>query len=478
MRLQPLATPRFHTARTPGSRTLGPAVDRLATALGQPRKRWQRRADDVIMELDERGKLRYHTVLISVPRQAGKTNDAMMLGLHRSLIVAGARVWYTAQTGQAARERWIKECATPARRHLKSLIRIKEGAGDTRLIVPATDAQFRPMPPTADYLHGEQSDLVFIDEPWAHSPATGAALLQAIEPTMSTREGFGIGPQTVYLSTKGTAASTWWHEMLDNAINERPPGVAVIDYGIRRDDDPTDLDLVAAAHPSFGEPLSMDALAKAIAKLSPSEFARAYGNVATSTATAVIDPGALDAVTTMDPLDDDVPVHIGIAVSWALDSAAIVAAGTIHDTPAIEVIDARPGTTWVVDAAEALAARPDVAAIWVDRHGPSGNLAEHLAARLPEDRLHYAETNDVIQSTDYFLAELDGRANPRLAIRANPDLTAEISGLALRPLGDKGRLLSRKKSVLPIPRLEAAMLALRGVIAAPARPAPKPMIWN
>lgn len=474
--LAPLATPRFHTKRTPGSLTLGPAVNRLGTALGMPRKRWQRRADDVALELKPDGKLKYHTVLESVPRQAGKTNDVMVMGLHRTLVVPGSRVWYTAQTGQAARERWIKECATPARRTLGSLIKIKEGAGDTRLIVPATDAQFRPMPPTADYLHGEQSDCVIIDEPWAHTPAEGTALLQAVVPTMTTRRDFGLGPQTWFVSTKGTAASSWWHDMLDEAIENPNSGICVIDYGIGPDDDPTDLDLVARCHPSFGEGLDMEGLREAAEKLSPSEFARAYGNVATAGAVSIVTAEELDRVQTMKPLDDG-PVHIGVAVSWALDSAAIAAAGTIDGVPAVEIIDARPGTAWAVDAAAALARRADVAAVHIDADGPSGSVAEHLAADVAADDLAPAKVADLVLATEYLLSELKA-AEPRLALRADPDLVAELSGAALRPIGDRGRLFSRKRSATSIARVEAAVLALRGVIAAPTRPQPKPRIYT
>lgn len=467
-------TPRFHTPRTPGSRTLGGKVARLATALGRPPKRWQRAMYDVALELDDRGRARYHTVLISVPRQAGKTVADMMLGAHRTLTTPGGQVWFTAQTGQAARERWIKELAQPADQALSGLVRTKYGAGDTRLIIPATNAQFRPMPPTADYLHGEQADSVFIDEAWAHTEAEGAALLQAIIPTMATRQDVGIGPQLYFSSTKGTAASTWWHDRLSSAIEDQPPGVAVIDYGIADDVDPTDLDAVAAAHPAIGEGMTMKALTDAAAVLSPAEFARGFGNVATTTTSAVFDAGALDAAETDRPLDAGA-VHLGIAVSWTHDVTAIVAAGYIDGTPAVEVIEARPGVMWAVDVVAEVDRRHAPASITIDAHGPAAGLAEHLADRLG-DRLTIASADDLIHGTERLLSTL-GAAPPGVLIRRDPELRAEIAGAQLRSIGDKGRVFSRKQSLTSIARLEAALLAVRRLTAVQTT-AVAPMIWS
>lgn len=469
-----LASPRHHTPRDSSSPSYGEAVDKVSRVLKGPLKRWQRRAFDVALELDPAtGKWKYHTVLISVPRQAGKSYGFMAVGLHRTLILPGGRVWYTAQTGQAARERWIKDCATPAMRSMNKLLKTKLGAGDTRLIVPSTDAQFRPMPPTGDYLHGEQSDLVGIDEPWVHSVAAGKALLQAVVPTKTTRHDLGHGPQTIYFSTMGDGNSTWWHDMLDRAFDHPAPGVAVIDYGISDDTDPTDLDAVYRAHPAAGEGLSMKALEDAAEELTPSEFARAYGNRRTKVTNAIFTSTDIDAATTDAPLDDG-PIHIGVAVSWAHDMTSIVAAGTINGTPAVEVIQCRPGQAWAVDMVKDIHRRHRPESIRIDAHGPSGHLAEELTAELGDSVVHRASIDDLIQTTDYMLTAIPDR---RLLLRRAPELPAELAAVALRTIGDKGRLLDRKHSRGSVATIEAALLALRGVRSIqPVKPAPA--IWS
>lgn len=447
---------------------------KLSAALGQSRKRWQAKANDVALELDPiTGQLRYHTVLVSVPRQAGKTNNACWVGTHRTLIQPGARVWYTAQTGQAARDRWIQEVATPTTRHLSALAKVKLGAGDTRLVIPETDAQFRPMPPTAEYLHGSQSDLCLNDEEWSRSQAEGAALLQAEVPTMNTRRELWPGPQLWFFSTAGDASSIWWHEMLDEAIDNPKSGVCVIDYGLSPDDDPTDLDLVFSKHPSAGEGLTMDGLIAARDALSANEFARAYGNIRTTGTFDIIDGADLEAIETMDPLDPG-PVHIGVAVGWEQSCGAITSVGTIDGHPALEVIVHRPGTSWMEEAVDKIMARSDVLTVTIDDKGPAGRLAELLVSKYG-DRITLASADDLVIATEHLLASAETRT---IRLRANPDLRAELSGLRLRYLGDRGRMISRKTSLVSIARIEAGVLALRRAIGATPTPAAPPMIWS
>lgn len=448
---------------------------KVAKRLGKPLLPWQAKLNIGAGELDDRGQFRYHTVLASVPRQSGKTTGFMCTAIERTLTTPHARVWYTAQSGAAARERWIKEAAQPVDANLRGLFRIKYGAGDTRMRLAATDAEFRPMPPTAQYLHGEQSDCVGIDEPWAHSEAEGAALLQAIIPTLSTRKGKGRGTQIWYFSTKGTAASTWWHTMLDDAITNPKSGVFVADYGIAPDVDPTDIEAVIAAHPGVhGGLIAPQAVYDAADQLSPAEFARGYGNVATTTHSPLFDMHRIDEIETDQPLDAG-PVHIGIAVAWDRSLSAIVAAGRIDGTPAIEVITTRPGESWLPGAIATLSARPDIASISIDSHGPASSIAEHLIAAHPT--ITAIGPDDLVIGTEKLMTAVDSNP-PALALRRDTGLRDELAALKLRYLGDRGRLISRRQSQGPIPRIEAAVLALRRLEAVQETPMPAPVIWS
>ena len=65
----------------------------------------------------------------------------------------------------------------------------------------------------------------------------------------------------------------------------------------------------------------------------------------------------------------------------------------------------------------------------------------------------------------------------RMKLRAAPEFAAELAGVALRTIGDKGRVIDRKRSRGSIATIEAALLAVHGV----RRPTPSiaaPVIWS
>lgn len=472
--LPPLAEPRYHTKRDPSRETLGPAVAKLGDFIGRPRKRWQSKLNDVLLEIDPAtGRLAHSLGIVGVPRQAGKTENGCVIGLHRTLIQPGARCWYTAQTGQAARDHWIQEVATPADRYLQSVAKVKYGAGDTRLVVPATDSQFRPMPPTAQYIHGKQADFLHDDEDWARSELEGRALDQAQMPATTTRYSIWPGVLILRTSTEGDGESTYWHQIVDEARANPNPSVVIADYGLREGEDPTDLDLVYRRHPAAGEGLTMETLEKMFATMPLSEFARAYGNRRTTTKMEIVTAGQLDAIETTKPLDPG-PVDIGIAVGWERKDAAVVACGTIEGMPAIEVIDARPGVSWAPDFIGRLLATDHVKTITIDPKGPAASLAEELTV-THHDRILHATIDDQTIGTETLLS---GVRSQSILLRADPDLRAEISGMSIRHIADRGRALSRTKGATTIPRLEAAVLALRRWSAPPEAEMPAPLIWS
>lgn len=460
------ATPRHHTPRNTSRRTLGGAAAVLAEALGMPFMPWQRRAADVILEINEQGRLVYKEVYISVPRQSGKTALTLTLGLHRLLSTPNGRIWYTAQTGQAARERFTKELIPKATAVFGDFFKVNLGAGDTRMIVPSTNAQFRPHPPNDKYLHGEQSDLNLIDEPWSYTEAQGDALMQAVVPTQNTRPD----AQTIFLSTMGDASSTWWHDRIDRAISEPRDTVAVIDYGINPADDPADIEAVITAHPAVGHTIEPAAIYGAAATMSPSEFARAYANRRTSTRVSAFPAEHLASVLT-DALTiaDGSEIGLGVATAWDRSETAIYAAGWATDgvTPVVEIVDARPGTRWAIERIKELAATHNPLTFFADPKGPTSVIAttpelEDILAALTSDQVA-AGTADLTERIT------DGR----VCLRRNESIAKGLDVLAFRDVGDRGRFLDRRRSAGSIAHPEAAMLALAALTrAGMAEPAP------
>ena len=462
--------PRYGTERPTGP-TWGPAICKIMEWLGTPAMPWQEYAADVIGEIDPRtGRPRWPMVIISVPRRAGKTTLVLAACIHRMLTGQSRRVWSTAQNGLKARKKWLEqvEVIETGRFPLADLFKVKKSQGSEQLSIPRLGSHFSPHPPTEDSLHGEQSDLNFIDEGWVFDEAEAQALMQAIVPTQATRPG----AQTVIVSTMGSAGSTWFHGLVDQA---KQPGanIALLEWGINPEDDPTDLELVAANHPAYGHTLDMSALEAAKYQLAPTEFARAYGNRATGARERFIPLEAWQSAQTAEKIPRDADVVLGAAVSVDRTEVAIAAAALTDDgTPIVEMVDVRPGTGWALERLIALVDRHDTPPPLVDRIGPSGTLADQLTqAGLETARFGVRElTTACADFMDRLTrVDVDGVASPDIKIRPDDalDLAAELA--EQRRVGDAWAW-DRKRPAGSIAALEAATLALYALMHRPAPP--------
>lgn len=471
--LKPSALPRYATPR-PSGPTWGPAICRLMDMLGQPAMPWQEYAADLIGELDANGLPRWPMVVISVPRQSGKTTTSLAACVHRLLTARGRRVWSTAQTGQKARKKWLEmvELIEADTFPLNPLFKSKRAAGNEQLIIPRLGSVFSPHPPTEDSLHGEQSDLNFIDEGWVFDDAEAAALMQAIIPTQTTRPG----AQTIVVSTRGTAASTWFHGLIEKA---KQPGsnIALLDYGIGPDDDPTDLDVIAAAHPAFGYTVTMDALTRAKEQLAPAEFARAYGNRMTGSRERFIPLHAWQSAAWEDLIPDDAPVVFGAAVDFERTETAIVAGALTDGVPTLEVVDVRPGTQWASKRLAELS-KKHKAAVFVDPIGPASTLAADLGNTIPAE-LFPAVTSRILTTScaemmdRLTVTDADGIAAPTIRIRPDDALDLAADLVQQRRIGEAWAW--SRHGAGSIAALEAGTLAMHGILNRPA-PAAAPMI--
>lgn len=431
---------------------------------------WQAAGAEVAFELDTSGRFAYPLVIFTVPRQAGKTALILASALHRGLTAEAARIWYTAQTGIKAREQFIEMIETVERSAFRSITDCKRGAGDTRIDVPARGSRLKAHPPTGDSLHGNQSDLNLIDEGWFFSEPDANALMGAITPTQLTRRN----PQTIIVSTMGTADSTWFHGMVD-AARAGQPGVCLIEYGIADDIDPEDIDAVAAAHPAVGHTCTIDAIRDARAQLSAGEFARAYGNRRTAATDRAINAGAWSAAGDVTPIPDDAPVVFAIASSIDGADSAIVCCAMVAGVPVVEVIEARPGTAWAAGRAAELSERHGHGRILADPQSPAGPivaaLSDHHALRtITTDELTTwcADVYERIHRVDL----LDGTHTPAIRFRPHAALDAAADNAARRYIGDRW-VWSRRGSVGSIAALEAGTLAAGYLIHSPDPVEPK-----
>lgn len=467
------ATPRHHTPRSDRP-TRGGAVAKIAAAKGRPLMPWQRDAVDVALEVDPAtGLYWYRIVVVTVPRQSGKTKLEGDVGDHRCLTTPRGRVWYTAQTGKDASS-WMRD------EHFESLAdatifghpgsvgckyTLSRRAGSEGVGWPAMRSTFRVFPPLRTGLHSKQSDLVFTDEAWAYGAEQGAAVRQAIRPTMATRHG----SQHWVVSTLGDDTSVYLDGYVElGRASLAVPGtrVCIVDYGISDDVDPEDLDAIAAAHPAYGHTIGREALESALDdfRADPTGelggingFARGYGNRATRTRVSAIPPGVWTNAGRGRP---DVPARAGLAfdVTPLGDRGAIGASWRDGDNLWVELLHAGPTGREFPGM---------LARIAKARRVPVGYDPASLGTLDVVDALarHHKDVKTIALNTAQYGAAclaVDVTLRSGTFRHSNqPDLNAAVDVLTKRNLGDGGFGWGRKTSAGSICEMVAVTIAGR-----------------
>jgi len=464
--LRPSCPPRWSTERADRP-TYGGAVAAIATKLGTPLMPWQRQVVDTALEIDPAtGLLAYRTVVVTVPRQAGKTTLLLSVMTWRALQWPNQRIVYTAQTAQDARHKWRDEHVPMLEqsefdpmfevRHSNGSEAVRWGNGSLQTIVATTEKAG----------HGQSLDLAVVDEAFAHDNR----LEQSLKPAMITREQ----PQLWIISTAGTASSTWLRSKVDRGREScstgEANGLAYFEWSAGDDDDPTADETWLGCHPAVGHTISLAALRADFASMELAEAERAYLNRWTSAAVASPIP-----VSTWNRREDS-GMELGDDLVFAVDftpdrsSASVVAAGAVGERHGVELVDHRKGTDWVVARCIELHDRWKPRALVVDGAGPAASVIPDLeAAGLT-----------VVVSGSRDMASACGRIfdaviNDKLRHRGQPPMTAAVTGAAKRKLGDAWAW-SRSSSAVDISPLVAATLALWGATSIPAKPAADPVL--
>jgi hypothetical protein len=438
---------------------MGPAVARVARSLGTPLMPWQRYVADVGGEVDDRGRFVYPLCIVTVPRQSGKTTLMLAQSVQRCLMGERRRTWHTAQTGQAARKKWRELADTVSASPLGELLAgpPRQAAGNEALVFVG-GSELRPHPPTRDGLHGEQGDHNDIDEAWAYDELQGADVMQAIRPTHATRPG----AQTWVWSTRGDRSSTWFHALIEQGYAGLP-GVALFDFGIPDDADPTDIDVIERHHPAVGFTIEREFLIAERAGMPPGEYARAYGNRPTGAGERVIPVESWLTAQTTDPLPHGRPAY-GLAVAGDGSAGALIAAVLDHrGRPVLEVVETRPGRSWLVDRVAEL--RDAGQGIAVDRRGPAAPVADALELRGVE--LLPLALNDTAAGCQDFYDRITDPAGPRVLLREDEALDVSADTAERRFVGDGGWVWKRNPTSAPI---EAATLAAWALARNPPEP--------
>ncbi len=491
------AVPRFATPRRHDRPTRGHRVAKIARAIGQPFLPWQAELADVAGEYNpDTGVPYYGVVIVTVPRQSGKTTEILAQALDRcinwpteewattpgGLAVPMGRqsVVYTAQTGQAAREKMLED-------HLpliedSELVR-EFYAGTNRTngaerIRFKNRSAYRPLPTTKKAGHGGTNHLAFIDE--AFDEGIVPVREGALSPTMLTV----AHSQLWVLSTAGTEASVYFNDKIEigrAAVAEgASEGICYVEFSAEDPDvDIDDEEVWWDVMPALGYTQSIESIRTDRDSLrnKPSEFRRAYLNISTVNTERVIPldvwASALDE--DADPPDDGVVIAADADRDLTTGSVAVCSADS--EVELVDVVDFHQLTDLIVRVALNTGG-----AVVIDFGGPLNSIVGDLEHELGTDRLVNAGPADVCQAaaefyaalgqahtTDRDKAALDG--DTLIAIRPDERLDSAAAAASKRKVGDRWAWV-RHPDAIPI---VAASLAYWGRRHAPTTTVPD--IW-
>lgn len=475
--------PRFATPRDPSRVTYGPRVAEVAAELGTPLMPWQRYVADVALEVDpETGLLAYRDVILTVPRQSGKTTLLLAVMVFRALAsqaLGGPQVIdYTAQNRLYARKKWEDEhVAAVERSGFGELCRIRKSQS-MEAILWNNGSRHQIISGTETAAHGEVVDLGVIDEAFAQRDFR---LEQALKPAMQTR----IQAQLWIVSTAGDRRSTFLRSKVDmgRELTQRGQnrGICYFEWSAEDGQDPASVEtwkncMPALKHPGNPQGTTViDTVATDFATMDLPEFKRAYLNLwdARRGAGVITDEEWQRCLRRRSTALD--PVAIAFDIAPEHRSGAIAACGRSTSDPSalhVEVVDHRSGSGWLVDRIVELVGRHRPCAVVCDGAGPAGSLLASLAAAGVE--VTVATTRDHIHACGLFYQGVVGESpDPedetlyrRIVHIGQVELNEAIAGSDRRQVNDAW-LWTRRTSNTDISPLVAATLAAWGKEQAP-----------
>lgn len=454
----------YATARTPDNRSLGRAVGAVSALLGEPLMPAQQYVADVALERDpdRPGAWRYPLVVVSFPRQAGKTTLMRAVRVHRAITRPQLVSLMTAQTGKDARKQWAKmaERVRAPDSPLRRFAQLRRSVGSEALAF-LNGSTISPFAPTPKAVHGDTVPLADIDEGWSFGTEDGHALIEAIEPTQIT-----VPDRQLWIfSTMGTAASTFFHDLVDEgraAVADPRSRMAYFEWSAPEDADPLAPATVAAFHPAVGHTQELaDLMARAQGR--PAVWRRSYLNLRTATAgPAVLDLAEWSELVMAREVPSGAQLVLAYAVAADRSGATVAAAwrtGEAEDgRPIVHVaiVASSPGAAWVPRTVHELRERLQPRAVGADDSGLTRNATTELR--------RVAGTDDAVRTltvrayTEACAELLAAVQDGRLTHDGAEQLREAIAAAVLRPMGG-GRGFDARASAGPIDALQAATVA-------------------
>lgn len=460
----PMPEPKCATQRNPNRRTIGARQALIAEGLGKPFMPWQRYVADVAGELDDDGGLFYEIVIVTVPRQSGKTTLYGPVQIDRCALNPDAKTFYTAQTGKDARSRFSDLVKLVQRSPLGEVVKVRYSAGDEGIIFP-NGAALKIFAPTESAIHGETPPLVGFDEFWEYDEPLGDAMLEdAVMPAQITLTG---NRQVWLFSTAGTALSSFMRKWVERGRKAAKgegdyPRLAFFEWGLADGANPYD-PANWVFHPALGWTITLDDLAQAAKNTSRGKWLRSYCNTWTTAENLVMPIEDWDKLTMHDETPAPRRSEIAVTYEVAPDGETASVMGTWRDADGAlhtRVIHTAPGTQWLVAYMVNIIDTWKPLVVGADDGGETRAITDEL-------RRHYDDEDGTLIKTigarDFGTACVqllaDARQHKTLRHDGSKTLRTALAHLALRRFGDLTRF-SRSDSTGPIAALIAAAVGM------------------
>jgi len=412
---------------------------------------WQQQVADVVGELLPNGLPAFREIIVTVPRQQGKTTLVLATEVERGTMRDRAhRIAYTAQTGSDARKKLLNDQVPMLQRSpLSAAIEKVYQAQGNEGVIFRNGSRIDVIASSVSAGHGQIVDLGVIDEAFDDVDDRRE---QAILPGMVTKPD----AQLLIVSTMGTDASVYLNRKIDAgraaALEGRTEGTAYFEWSIPQGADIDDPASWWLGMPALGHTITEAVVAHAKSSMSPGEFRRAFGNQRMRGVERVIPEVPWRVVQSPSAIPSG-DVVFGVDVSPDRDWAAVVSAGLGGDgRPVLQCVDYRPGTGWLFDALAGYVLG-GAGRIALEIRGPAGAILPALrSAGLPVIEMSGA---DVTQACGAFY---DAVADSTLWVRSDPRFDAAVSAAAKQPVGDAWRW--GRKAGGDVTPLMAATIAL------------------
>lgn len=334
---------------------------------------WQAQVANVGLEvLDDGITPAYREIVVTVPRQSGKTALVLAWELHRALAWGSPQaIAYTAQTGFDARRKLIDD-QVPALQNssLAPTVRRIYTANGNESIIFRNGSRIQVLPSTPTAGHGKTISLAVIDEAFAdYEGIRETALL----PAMATkRDG-----QIFITSTAGTSESLFLRRKIDSGRQALKDGIlngiAYFEWSADPDDDPYDPATWAKCMPALNQTIDAVTIDHALATMTLTDFRRSYLNTWTNQDDRLI-PEKVWFACNSAKVAPAGRLSFGLDVSLDRATASIVVA---DEQGRIEVIESRPGVAWIAQRCLEIVRRWK-SPIVIDGYSPASALIEPL----------------------------------------------------------------------------------------------------